>query len=210
MKLILILLYLSLSSIGLSQDERFIRKEVIRQSKLKKVFKEKKEAKWSLWSKHYLLDLNQDGYKERIQFNQRDGTDYIVVYEDDLSKVFEAPMKTWIGGGRPYKLRLVNLDKQVMCLIIYYYEGNFDIIRTQTSSRLYFLTIDRKDLNKMYLQRGPQILDETKNLNGHYHVRNYKVKVIDFNDDGHKSIGIFYGLTSKIYEYHGKGKWVLL
>jgi hypothetical protein len=203
--LILLMSFLGLQ--GFAQDERFIRKELVNNAKKTKFFEKEGKFKWNLPSKFYQLDLNSDGFVENIQFQKRDGTDYICIYQDDFNKVFEAPLKTWIGGGRPYKLRLVNLSKEVRALIIFYYEGHMDFARLKSTSRLYVLTIDKGNLKEMFLHRGPAIIDEQKTLSEHYHLRKYQVKVIDFNGDGQKGIGIFYGNLSRVMEYLGGGRW---
>lgn len=187
-----------------AQDEVFFRQLLAPEQK-----KENKEISyhWVIRSPLYQIDLDHDGLLESINMNKRDGQDWFVIYDQLQNKIHEWPLSAQGGGSKLYKFQLTQLSAQIQLGLLYFYEGHTQYLESDAMARVYFLTLDKKNLKNAYLFKGPQIFSEKKLFEGHYHVRDYQVKAVDFNGDGVKEIHVSFGSLSRVYYYQGPGEW---
>jgi len=154
MKLNLLYLLLFLYTFSsFSQDERFFRK--IFSGELISPKSDEPIIKVSVESPEYKIDLNRDSFPESFKTLKKDGSDYIQFFDyrgNLLANIALDPMGI---NSKLYKVQLKTLSKNTDVLILYYYEGYNLAVQFEAAARLYFLTIENRDLSNIYFYKGP-------------------------------------------------------
>lgn len=156
----------------------------------------------------YKIDLNSDHRKESLFYEFRDGESWIhfLTYSETRLKSFK--LETNGQDARIYKIRLKTISKSTLALVIYFYEGFTEYTELNSTSRLYFLTIDKNSLESMSIYKGPVFWEEKRTTQGHYHQRANILSFSDLNKNGVKELIVKQGLTSNVFMYKGEGKWL--
>lgn len=200
-----VLLFFVMATSAQAQDERFYRKIFTGE-----LFEEKVQElpyKIRVKSKIYKIDLNRDGVPEGIITENRDGIDYLRIVTNFGIELFKYKLHTKGLDSKLFKIQLKTLSSDVDALVLHYYEGLTDYTEFEASARVYFVTIEKRDLSQIKAFKGPHFFHEKEKMKNQYWNRNYTVNVIDYNSDGIKEIGVSFNRINRIYFYLGKGKW---
>jgi hypothetical protein len=205
--IIFILFCLIATKAAQAQDERFFRKifsgEFLKE---KKVVEERKYS-YVLHSPEYLIDLNDDGESESIVSVKRDSEDWIDVFNFSREKIFSYQFEAKGAKANLFRVIKKHINPSTVVLVLFFYEGETGYINFESSARVYFMAIDNKDLKKISMFKGPSIFEESKNFKSQYHLRNYEIKIEDFNQNSSNEILIKYRGMSQAFIYAGNGKW---
>ena len=202
------MLLFTLSLSGLAQDERSFR-QLFRAELDKEVRDEStEEAKYVVSTPLYKIDLDGDHRKESIFYEFKDGKSWIhfLNYDETRRKSFKLEVNGF--GAKVYKIRVRNLSTDTLGLVFYFYEGLTKYTEMNSTVRLYFVTIDNKDLSKIYMEKGPIFWEEKRTHQGHYFQRPNNLSFVDFNKNGTKEILVKQGNTANVFMYLKKGKWL--
>lgn len=208
MRFLLLMLLFTLSLSGLAQDERSFR-QLFRAELDKEVRDEStEEAKYVVSTPLYKIDLDGDHRKESIFYEFKDGKSWIhfLNYDETRRKSFKLEVNGF--GAKVYKIRVRNLSTDTLGLVFYFYEGLTKYTEMNSTVRLYFVTIDNKDLSKIYMEKGPIFWEEKRTHQGHYFQRPNNLSFVDFNKNGTKEILVKQGNTANVFMYLKKGKWL--
>ncbi len=192
-----------------AQDETLI-KEMIENIKKSRSGSPQEESFVKVTSPLYELDINEDGRNEYIVLEKRDNVDWIHIHNHNRQKFFSASFTPKGNNANVYKIHRRRVSQSLHVLLIYYYEGYTRHHAFQGTSRLYVITIDKKDLSKLSMSRGPILFEEKHELRRHYHQRPYKTSIEDFDGDGIGEISVYYNKISRILKYKSDGQWYLL
>jgi len=198
-----IVIFLFLAFDSFSQDEIEFKKMITR--RINKPLSEFPDKLHSL--KTVIFDLNRDGETDKIQLIKKNGLDYIRILDEKDNNVFEKELQTKGVESKIYKARFVTLSNKVNCLVLYFYEGNRQTHLFEGAARVYFLTIENKDLKKMYLFQGGHYFHEKLEFKDKYFLKEFTVNIKDLNKDGIKEVSLKYNKMSRTYMYLGKGSW---
>lgn len=201
----IITLSLMFASCAFAQDERFIRE--LYQDALRQTEEVKIAPKVLAESPVYKLDLNRDGLEEGIRTSVRDGLDYIQIDDYSGKTIFESSLSTVAKNSRIYKINLKTISKDTDALIVYFYEGQNEAVQFEGTARIYFITIDKRNLKTISIFKGPHFFHEFEKQRNQYGKRYYRVNVVDYNSDNIKEISVSYNKISRIYRYLENGKW---
>jgi len=187
-----------------SQDERYYRKIFTGEleDKTKEVFQYKVIVK----SPRYDIDLNQDGIKESVRVEKKDGYDFFLIYDEFGREFFNKRLPAIGAKSRLMKVDLKGINKETNALILHFYEGAIDSSKFEATAKLFFITFDKKDMKKIVFQEGPHFFHE-KVKGDQYLNRRYSVNVVDYNGDGTREISVSYNKISRIYFYTKTGNW---
>jgi hypothetical protein len=188
-----------------AQDEKYFRE--LFSGDLVKEVKEvhQKNYSFKFHTPMYLIDILGDGKKQGIMGVKKDGEDWLEIYDTNREKIFSYQFTSVAANGQLYRVVKHQLDSQTTLMLLYYFEGIVDYLSTAGSARLYFLTIDNRDLKKISVYKGPSIYEEVKTSKGHYHLRNYKIRINEYNQ---KEVLISYKDINRAYLYRGNGNWI--
>lgn len=200
--------FILISSNAWSQDEQYIRDHWA--EKTQKFESREKERKWVVKSPLYQLDLTGEGSEEFLNFQKREGEDWLVIYDHLQNKAHEFRLQAQGAGSKIYRIRFTKISKTVQLGLIFYHEGGGRSLDLESTSRLYFLTIENGDLDKAYFSRGPAIFHEHAESKRHYHLRKYETTLYDFNKDGRLDLKVQFKNIARVYFYRGKGEWIPL
>lgn len=201
----LVIIFLSCWTQLWAQDERTFREMLVPKSFR---VEEAPKVHFKTRSKSYFIDINGDLLQENIYFANRDGQTYFYIEDIQGKKVFEQKL-VGVGPGQwPYRLSFRWLAPNSSAILIHYFEGRVDYLRSRGTSRLDVISIDNKDLKTLSYSSGPIIWDELDDKKEHYHQRAYDVSVIDLDGDGIRDILVKYHLISRVLLYKGKGRWL--
>ena len=206
--LISLFLVFSQNNKSLAQDEKFIR-QVLSKNHQDQVLSPEKEKKyrWMVNSGAINIDLDNDGFYEKIYESKKDGEDWFNILDSNGKKIFEKKLQAKGYKSTLYKVHLVSLSKAHKALILYYYQGHSSFINFHGSAQLYFVTWDNNNLQTLSMDTGPSYFDEVELPGKHYHNRQFKVNVFDYNDDGIKEVSVHFSKISRVYFYLGSGHW---
>jgi hypothetical protein len=203
--LFLLALFLIFSSAANAQDERYYRR--IYSNELTDKPSEVIKTKVVVKSPNYRLDLNRDGIDEIIKTEKRDGIDYFIIRDHFGRTLMEQKLSTIGSHSNIYRIQLKTISDKVDALIIHFYEGAIDSTQFNASARLYFLTINKRDLKKMHFFQGPHHFIEKEKLGDKYSIRRFTVNAVDLNQDGSKEVIITYNNISRVFKYVAEGVW---
>lgn len=196
---------LLLSTSAFSQDERFFRK--IFTDELSLGIAQTQPPKIEVSTPEYLVDITRDGQMERIIALKRDGLDYIQI-KDHFGRIkFDRKLAAKGVDSKLYKIQLKTISAKVDVLLLHYYEGAVGDIPFDATARVYFLAIENRNLDKLYLKKGPAFFMEKARPGNQYSRRKYSVNVIDYNKDGHNEVSVTYNGIHRIFFYKTKGLW---
>ncbi len=205
-----LLLTLSILTIfsAYSQDERSFRE--LFSAELDKEVRDEvtEDAKYVVTTPLYKIDLDGDFRKESILYEFKDGKSWIhfLNYDETRLKSFKLEVNGY--GAKVYKVRVRNLSKDTLGLVFFFYEGLTKYTEINSTVRLYFVTIDNKDLSKIYMEKGPIFWEEKRTHQGHYFQRPNELSFVDFNKNGTKEILVKQGNTANVFMYLQRGKWL--
>lgn len=202
------ILFLCILSTAVSaQDERFFRDIFSGE-----LYKENKKSPYKIGveSPQYILDLNQDGIEESFQTIKKDGLDFFRVNDPWGKKVFEGKLLAKGKNSSIFKVNFFNITHKDYVLVLHYYEGDNESSTFEGSARLYFITIQDKNLNKISMTKGPYFWSERERAAGKYWNKRFSVNTIDYNKDGIKEISVSFNKTTKLFYYVANGVWTSL
>lgn len=201
-------LYLTTFSYLFAQNERFIRSMFADQISKKENLNSNKKHKWVVSTPLYQIDLNEDGVAEHIQVSKKDAEEWFVIMNSKRISLLEVKLDRIGMESFVYKVRLITISKTATVLIIYHYQGYYKDINFLGRTKVYFVSIDNKDLSTLKYYAGPTIWEEKESFPNRYSQRFYDIKVEDLDLDGTKEIFTTYGRITHIYTYQGKGRWL--
>ena len=187
-----------------AQDERYYRK--IFTGELTEKTKELPSYKVSVKSARYEIDLNQDKIMESIRVEKRDGRDFFFIYNEFGVELFSRSLPGIGGGSRLIKVDLKSISKDTNALILHFYEGAINASKFEAMAKLYFISINKKNLKKMGFFKGPHFFYESQK-DSSYINRRYTVNAYDYNKDGIRELSINYNKIARIYFYTETGEW---
>lgn len=192
----------------LAQDERYYRQIFTDELSEEKEGPTRHKIKAS--TPEYLVDINRDNHKEKIQVLKKDGLDFIQI-KDRFGRIrFESQLVAKGIDSRLYKIRLKTISESTDSLILYFYEGHSGTVVFQATARLYFITVENRDLDKIYIFRGPPFFYEKEKPVDQYSRRHYSVSVLDYNKDGRNEISTNFNHIQRIFFYARQGLWKAL
>lgn len=188
------------------QDERFYRK--IFTDKLFEEQKRDEEAKIIVKSKAYQWDFDRDNIDEQFFLIKRDGQDWFQI-DDGFGRIlFKEKLNPMGEKAAIQKITAKSISRTTDVYIIHFFEGTTKNPYKESSARLYFLSIDNRDLKTLKLFKGPQYWHENRQYDHVYWNRMQQLVVQDFNQDGVKEIAIHYNTRHKVYFYQQDGSWL--
>lgn len=205
--LIIFGLYVVASINVFAQDERYFRRlysgDLIkdRHAKKKDVFKVKVQ------SPIYQLDLNNDGKMEGLVVEKAGGDNWLHIHNHNNWRLKSLPLDAKGWDSRIYRISARYISPKTRVLILHFYEGKNHYLEFDGTARLYFVTIDNGDLKTLKISKGPFFWHEYSNGVRHYHQREYKLALYDFNNDGIKEIYVKFNNNTWVYMYTDWGTW---
>jgi hypothetical protein len=207
-----LMIFLLFSGTLMAQDERYYRQMLsggLPEFNSDKV-KAKEKVHYFFKSPAYRLDLNQDGVEEYIQTAKRDGADWIQITDFSGRSVFESKIFAMGAESVIYKIRFMQISKDVKALILFLDEGKTQSVRFESTARIYVLSFEKNNLETLKLSQGPHFYHEREAQREQYSRRHYQVNVVDFDGDGVKEISIQYNHIQRMMKYIGRGEWIRL
>jgi len=196
------------SGIAIAQDERAFEAEFLPRDIFKEERgKEREKYKWIVRSAKYEYDINKDGKYESFEVQKKDGEDWISIFDHNDKPLLNKKLQANGFESYLYKITVHKISPRTRTLVLHFYEGYSDYLKFQATGRLYFISIDNGNLNKMSFYKGPSFFDEKELPQEHYHQRQYDVSAIDMNGDGTREISLKYRDIAKVYFYLGEGHW---
>jgi hypothetical protein len=208
-KLIFLIILLFLQEAVYAQDERFFRKIFSGDLQEKNIQTDNgtKTFWYSAQTPYYQLDLNQDTIPEKLVFVKRDNEDRLEIFDSISTKIFSFRFENMGINSGLYRIEQKQLGPETDILFLYYYEGSTKFVNTDSSARLYLLTIDNKDLKTIHVLKGPSFFEERSTTIGHYHQRKYSVQLQFLNKSKYKQVIVKNRGMSEVFLYAGNGKW---
>lgn len=195
---------------AIAQDERFYRQ--LFDGSFSRLQDKDFVFKYEFTSPEYMIDLNRDGIVDSFQTVKKDGVDFIRIMDANGNTKFEASLEGKGKGSGIFKAHLLGVSKSADVLILHYYEGDTDEAVYEGSARIYVVTIENRDLNKISMTKGPHFFHERESADEHYSKywnRRFVVNTIDYNSDGVKEISVSFNKIHRIMTYNGGGVWTL-
>jgi len=205
-KLGLLITLSGIMSCALGQDERFINK-VFGKRVEKESIQGSEFIKMKVYSPLYQIDLNNDGHKEKLLLEKRNGNDYLHIHDWKNKNIFNYRFDVKGMNSRVYKISIKTISAKTNLLIFHYYEGNTSLENFYGTSRVYFLTIDNGDFNTFSIHKGPSVWEEVKSSWYGYRQKGYQLTVKDLNGDRIKEVELTSRGTNRVYHYSGEGRW---
>jgi hypothetical protein len=154
----------------------------------------------------YYFDVNGDGREESFYFTKEDGKDLLYIFDFKGNEIYRYRFINMGSGSSIYRVSLKWVNKNTSVAIFHYYEGKTQYLEKRGTSRLYFLSFHRDHFKGFEMSRGPHIWDEYLDHRKHYHRRNYKISMFDFDYDGSREISVKFHSISRVYRL-SEGKW---
>jgi hypothetical protein len=206
MHLITLICFLLASGTLLAQDERYFR-DIFSGALQRKINPDVEKPKIEVRSAGYRFDLNDDGLPEIIRSSKRDNVDWFEIYDFRDSLIFETALDTQGINAGIYKANVVSISPTVKAIILHFYEGFTESTQFDGTARIYVLTFENNNLNKITVTKGPHFFHEFAKVREQYWRRPMRVNVIDYDKDGTKEISTSYGDLQYVIQYLGKGQW---
>ena len=159
-------------------------------------------------SPRYELDINEDAEFEFIQTEKRDGIDFFYIKGARRNVIFKMKLQGLGDQSHLYKVQLKRINKKTNVLILYFDEGFIEAYNFAKTARLYFVTIDNKNLDTIYGYKGPHFFIEEQTPHNNYVNRRYSVTTFDYNSDNQNEISVKYKSINRVFSYLGKGEWL--
>ncbi len=198
------------SFIAHAQDERYFRKMLT--GEVGKKIKDGNELvpKLKVESRLYQMDLGGDAALEGMVYEKKDGQDWFHIVNAQGQDIRAFKLDAMAADSQLYKINFRNLSNRTKLLILNFYEGKNAYLGFDGRARLYFITIDDKDLSKISFFKGPTFFQEFAGYRDHYHQRFYETELIDFNNDGINEVRVRHNGNIWVYFYKDFGKWATL
>ncbi len=159
-------------------------------------------------SPRYELDINEDSQFEFIQTEKRDGIDFFYIKGARRNVIFKMKLQGLGDQSHLYKVQLKRINKKTNVLILYFDEGFIEAYNFAKTARVYFVTIDDKNLDTIYGYKGPHFFIEEQTPHHNYINRRYSVTTFDYNSDNQNEISVKYKSINRVFSYLGKGEWL--
>ncbi|HAZ11613.1 MAG: hypothetical protein A2X86_17975 [Bdellovibrionales bacterium GWA2_49_15] len=190
-----------------AQDERYFRKMITGEVGKEVLMKDKPVSRVKVESRVYRLDLGGDTQLEGLIYEKKDGQDWFYIVDGQGQELRSFKLDTMSGDSKLYKINIRDLSNRTKLLILNFYEGKNTYLDFDARARLYFVTIDDRNLNKITFFKGPAFWHEFAGHRDHYHQRFYTTDVIDLNHDGIKEVEVRHNGNIWVYLYKDFGKW---
>ena len=207
----LLLIFFSLNSKVLAQDERFFRQILTDDLHIEPNVSKTKTMSYHQFNvkgASYKVDLNSDGIEESLQPQKRDGVDWLEIRDYSERVIFETKLLAMGAESKIYKIRMAHLSKIVRTLIIFVDEGYTQGKKFESTAQVYFVSYENNNLKTLKLTQGPHFFHEKESQREQYWRRDYAVNVFDIDLDGTREIAIQYNHIQRIYKYLGNGEWL--
>lgn len=195
-----------------AQDERYFRQLFTGEAAKTETFNDEKKYIHTFKSPAYRLDLNQDNVPEEIVFSKKDGEDWLEIYyingQGVKDKLLSYRFENNGYESELFRLELKKISAKTTLILFHYFEGISHFSQFQSSARVYVASIDNNNLKTISMFKGPSVFEELKTLRAHFRLRNYKVYLEDFNNDGVKELVFKFNLNTNVFIYGGDGKWM--
>ncbi len=183
------LTFYSLNSWGQSEDD--FRVFLPLQDKSKKS-KEKVDPLIAIDSPFYLIDLDDDGRKEKLQVSYLNGEQHFKIFDSENKLLISFPLEQRGEDAHLKRARLKSLGQGKRVLLLSFFAGKAHYVDYLSQVDTYLLTFDKNSLASLVWQKGPSIWEELRK-GKEYHRRYYAPYFKDFNGDGLKEIYFSYG-----------------
>lgn len=194
--------------VAFGQDERFIREAFTKKELIKKEDLKKDDSfSFKVLSPIFRIDINSDGKKELIIWENKDGRNWIHIHNIFKVRVASFELVTDGFNSKVYRISVRRISPKTKVLFVYFYEGITTYLNFSATSRVYFITIDNDNLESLSIYKGPAIWEESEFRNSHYHQRNYQLSLVDFNRDGIQEVLVKFNNNSRVYVYTDFSKW---
>lgn len=190
---------------GMAQDERTLRKMLSGQMNDNKK-KAPKDLIYTASTPRYYFDVNNDGKEESFFFSSEDGKDWLTIKDYRGREIYRYRFINVGTGANVYRVSLKWVNKNTSVAIFHYFEGRTQYLDKRGTSRLYFLAFQKGQLKNLKMSRGPHIWDEYLDHRKHYHRRNYKIGMFDYDLDGKREITVKFNTIARVYRL-SKGEW---
>ncbi|MBI2521818.1 MAG: hypothetical protein HYV97_15490 [Bdellovibrio sp.] len=194
-------------SLAYAQDERYFRKMITGEVGKEMATKDKPVPRIKVDSRVYRLNLGGDSQLEGLFYEKKDGQDWFYIVNGQGQEIRSFKLDTMAGDSKLYKINIRELSNRTQLLILNFYEGKNTYLDFDARARLYFITIDDRDLNKITFFKGPAFWHEYAGHRDHYHQRFYTTELIDLNHDGIKEVQVQHNGNIWVYLYEDLGKW---
>ena len=188
-----------------AQDERYFRKMITGEVGKEVLMKDKPVSRVKVESRVYRLDLGGDTQLEGLIYEKKDGQDWFYIVDGQGQELRSFKLDTMSGDSKLYKINIRDLSNRTKLLILNFYEGKNTYLDFDARARLYFVTIDDRNLNKITFFKGPAFWHEFAGHRDHYHQRFYTTDVIDLNHDGIKEVEVRHNGNIWVYLYKDFG-----
>lgn len=188
-----------------SQNESYIN-EIFGEKKPFQIQEIEAPVKWQVTSDVYKIDLNNDNFAEGVQFVKKDGQNFFYLYDTNGYVLMKEKMQTLGINSHVYKFRIKKIRDDVVGILIYFYTGHTQKIKTEGLSYLYLASINIKDFSKKSFMRGPPIFREYQNKD-FYSKRYYFLKFDDLDADGSQDLVVYLDHTKYVYWIDKNSRW---
>jgi hypothetical protein len=196
------------SSFCFGQDERDFREILLHKKGKKDVdYKEVKDLKFKTRSPKYYLDITHDNINESFHVSKVDGQDWLTIFDSKGEQVFRHKFNAHGPWSRLFRVQKRELSKKTQTLILHFFEGRTNYLELKGTARLYFLTIDKNNLQTIAVSKGPAFWYEYRDRQKNYNRRTYKLSLYDYDEDGVREITVKHKRMSRVYKYVG-GKFI--
>ena len=203
----LVLFILLFGTLAFGQDERYYRQILTGElPKMNEGYGQNLVNQFSVTGASYKIDLNSDGIEESIVPEKRDGVDWIVIKSAQETTIFETKIIAMGTGSSIYKIRFVQISRDVKALVVFIDEGIIASKKTQSTARFIVISFENNDLKKMTAWIGPHIFHELEAQRDQYYRRDYQVNIYDLDEDGTREIVVQYNHIQRIMKYEN-GIW---
>jgi hypothetical protein len=195
-------------SVAEAQDERYFRQLIA--GELPQLLQDSPASRlpqFNVNGASYKVDLNGDGIEESIQTQKRDGVDWLQISNFSQRVIFEAKLLAMGSESQIYKLKLVHIKPEVKTLIVFLDEGFTRGRKFESTARIFLLTWEKNDLDKIRLTQGPHFFHEREGQREQYWRRDYMVNVVDIDGDGTREVAVQFNSINRIMRYIGNGEW---
>lgn len=190
-----------------AQDERYFRKMLSGEVGKDEIFKDKEIAKMKVATRNYRLDLGGDAQREGLIYQKRDGQDWFYIANAQGKELYSFKLDAMYADSSLFKINFRDISPRTKLLILHFYEGKNDYVGFDGRARIYFITVDDKDLSKVTFYKGPEVWHEYAGHRDHYHQRFYDTDLIDLNGDGIQEVRVRHNKNQWVYMYSDFGKW---
>ena len=204
--------FLFLSNLSFSQDEKQLKNEILHSTLSQNLKPPNNDIldRPVVQTPYYELDLADTAFNESIVYEKKGVNDWIHLFNSEKKKVFSLNLAPQGWDSKVYKISIRDLSPTLRLIAIHYFEGNTIFINEYRISRLYFLTIENNNLDKLNVIKGPVIWEDSIIPKKLKRSRLYELSFEDINNDGTKEVLLKSNNITHIFHYLENGKWLEL